>query len=40
MPECGQDVRGCFEAVYDNGLKGVFRRSIAAIYSEAFLDTL
>ena len=40
MLECGQEVRGCFEAVYDHVLKGVFRRSIVASYSEASVDTI
>lgn len=40
MLECGQDVRGILEAVYDYVLKGVFRRSIVASYTEASLDAV
>jgi len=40
MPEFGQDARDVFEAVYDHVLKGTFRRSIVASYSEASLDSL
>jgi len=36
MPEFGQDARDVFEAVYDHVLKGTFRQSIVASYSEAF----